>query len=174
MAGTAEDWQVQLVRDELVRAGDIGEQRSRADLQAAVGIGGGDLEAALDALRSEGAITEEAPDRWASVPAGVREARAAAVAADEEPEAEPAPAAGHVRVMGDAGGLEELSLAEAERRAGRGAPSAGGRVPVESKRIELPFGVADALDEAALGKIVKAGLAEAQAVGASLVIVVTT
>jgi hypothetical protein len=65
------------------------------------------------------------------------------------------------------------SLAEAERAAGRGAPSQGGRPPESEKRVELPIGVAGALDEAALGKIVKAGIEEAQAVGASFVLKVS-
>lgn len=173
----AEDWQVQLVRDELARAGDIGEQRSRAQLQETCGLGAGDLDGALNTLREAGEATEEAPDAWAAMPEAVREARAAAAAPAAEPEGDGGlpvrEAATRTRVAGGLAEEDLPSLAEAERAAGRGAPSAGGAPPEAVKRVELPLGVADALDEAALGKIVKAGIESAKGVGASFVLVVT-
>jgi hypothetical protein len=169
MAEEAQDWQVQLVRDELARATDTGEQRSRAQLQQACGLGAGDLDAVLDALRTAGEATEEAPDAWAALSEDVRAARAAAAAAPAEPEAD-----ADVDEGEDLPGAGLPSLAEAERAAGRGAPSRGGMLAMAEKKVELPWEVANALDEAGLGKMVKAGLDAAKADGARFVLVVTT
>lgn len=177
MAGEAQDWQVQLVRDELVRATDTGEQRSRAQLQESCGLGAGDLDAALEALRESGEASEVAPDAFEAYPEDVRAARASAAA--EPPAAEPAAE----EEPGDESGSVErmpaplpagLTLAEAERAAGRGAPSRGGIPAAPEKKIELPWEVANALDEAGLGKMVKAGIDAAKTDSARFVLVVTT
>jgi hypothetical protein len=55
---------VGMVGDELTKAADLGETRSRAQRQEAVGIGAGDLDAVLDELRTSGRAVEEAPDEW--------------------------------------------------------------------------------------------------------------
>lgn len=156
----AEEYQVTLVRDALQRASDIGEHRSRAQLQQECGLGSGDLDAVLEELRGAGEATEVAPDAFEAMSEEVREARAAA-RADEEDEGaeegerddEPPPFTREA---------EMPSLAEAERRAGRGAPSAGGATAPATREVRLTMGVAGALDEAALGQLVKAGIDEAR------------
>lgn len=168
----AEEYQVALVRDALQRASDIGEQRSRAQLQQECGLGSGDLEAVLEELRGAGEATEVAPDAFEAMSEEVREARAAARADDEDAGAEegadeePEPHEGR-------GPAHLPSLAEAERAAGRGAPSAGGAPPVAKREVRLTMGVAGALDEAALGQLVKAGIDEARGDGAVFILTVS-
>lgn len=164
----AEEYQVALVRDALQRASDIGEQRSRAQLQEECGLGSGDLEAVLEELRGSGEATEVAPDAFEAMSEEVREARAAA-RADEGAGAEEGE---HEQPPPFTREAELPSLAEAERAAGRGAPSTGGAPPPAEKRVELPAGVAAALDVESLGRIVTAGVEEAKAVGARFVLVI--
>lgn len=131
-------------------------------------MGHGDLDAALEELRTAGEASEVAPDEFESIPEDVREQRERARAGEEEPEPEPAAPAPMPTVPAP----HEMSLAEAERRAGRGAPSTGGAPPPAEKRVELPAGVAAALDVEALGRIVTAGVEEAKTVGARFVLVI--
>lgn len=140
-----------MVLDDLRRAGDIGEGRSRAQLREAVGIGAGDLDRVLDELSANGDVTEAEPDRWE--PAGDRW--------------EPEPAA--------AGEAELPGRPREEAEAPAAAPDVDepfGGGGAEDKRVELSAGVAGMLDEATLGKIVKAGIDEAAGAGVAFEFVV--
>lgn len=145
---------VDLVAGELTKAADLGETRSRAALQEAVGVGSGDLDRALDELRATGRASEVEPDGWTG-----------AVEEDPEvPEPEPEPDA-----------LAELGPSEPLRHEGFSLPGRPrtGRVVLDDaegeKRVELTAGVASALSAEVLGQLVKAGIDEAQAAGVSFV-----
>lgn len=88
----AEAWAVQMVSDELERASDVSETRDREALQA-LGIGAGDLAAALDELLEGGTVEEEAPGQFRHVSDEMRGGPPAAVAEEPEPEPEPVAAA---------------------------------------------------------------------------------
>lgn len=133
-----EDWQLDAVRDSLQRASDVGETRTRAALQNEVGIGAGDLQGVLDELRQRGELTETAPGEYETLTEELRAERAAARAPASAAEEEPPPRA----------------RAAAARLA---APPSADDEMVE---VALSRGVAGALDEAALGKLIKAGLDE--------------
>lgn len=152
-----DETQVGLVRDELRRATDIGEERSRQQLQEACGIGAGDLDKVLTHLRTDGEVSEVVPDGWRLIEEHDGEER------DDE----------------GAGDVDEpdVSLDEAEQRAAAGKPPIPGaprRRQAQSVdvRVELPFGVAKTLDEDALGGIVKAGIGEADEHQARFVFIV--
>lgn len=143
---------VELVRDEMRRVTDRGELASRAMLRDAVGIGAGDLQAALDALRDAGEASEVEPDGYRL---GVEE-EAPAPARVEEPE-------------------PGVSLAEAEA----GAPRRQTAVQIgdyreeySSAQVTMPRAVADVLDAAALGALLKAGI-DTAAAGETFVFEVT-
>jgi hypothetical protein len=142
---------VELVGDELRRISDRGELASRAELQEAVGLGAGDLERALDSLRDRGLASEVEPD-------GYRYG---------EGEPSPAPA----REVEEPG----VSLAQAERAAAVVEPPRRARARDESDEVlvQLPLAVAKALDAAALGGIVNAGIAEAEQDGVPFIFEVT-
>lgn len=84
----AEAWAVRMVSDELERASDVNETRTREQLQA-LGIGAGDLDAALAELMEQGTVEEEAPDQFRHISEELR--GGAAAPAEEEPAAEPEP-----------------------------------------------------------------------------------
>lgn len=54
----AVDWAVEAVRDAIVRLQDVGTAPGRAELREEVGIGSGDLDAALAALKTAGEVRE--------------------------------------------------------------------------------------------------------------------
>lgn len=131
---------VGMVADELRRASDVGELRSRSQLREAVGVGAGDLEAALAALRDAGKATEVEPDAYRLVQEGDL---------DDEPAAAATPEPG-------------LSLAEAEARvrppAGTQARARMDGAPVAGATVTMPRAMVDALDAPALGALLKAGI----------------
>lgn len=138
-----------LVRDELARASDIGEARSRTQLREACGIGSGDLEAILAELREEGVATEEAPDEY--------------VLAREETPASP-------EVEAEAAAPEPEPSADERRRRRGGREADGsrvtaigpeGRVEFGYANVTMPKGVLAVLDDEAVGKLVKAGVENA-------------
>lgn len=146
---------VELVEDELRRASDVGELRSRAALQEALGMGSGDLDRALDALRDRGAVSEVEPDGFRL---GVEEPPGVAV-----PDRPGVPEPG-------------VSLAEAEARA---KPRPAGRAvrvgDVEFERVAtvtMPRAMIAALDANALGALLIAGI-EAAPEGEAFVFEVT-
>lgn len=144
---------VGLLRDELVRATDIGEGRTRAALQAAAGIGQGDLEVALGWMREAGEITEVTPDVFELITAAEASERDALDAEEAE------------RAAVEAG--EPMALPGSER------PPVGAQLAREARRpfadllasqettVKLTKAIAEVLDEETLGAIVKAGVAEA-------------
>jgi hypothetical protein len=142
-----------LVVDELRRGSDAGDFRSRAQLQQACGVGAGDLGAILDSLRAEGVASELAPDEWALAdsPAAGGEAAAVPEVEEEEP--------------GRPGGQWEPPELPGRPRVPR--------VEGEESRVTLTQGVAGALDEQALGALVKAGIDEAKEASATFVFEVT-
>lgn len=122
------------VEAELARARDVSETRTLADLREATGAGHDDLTEVLDELREAGRISEVAPgeylpfDSMAAAREGAAQRRQNGAAEVPEP---------------------GVSLREAESaRAARTTVS----------RVVLPRAVAQSLDEAALGQIVKAGI----------------
>jgi hypothetical protein len=142
VAAEVEDWQVDEVRDELMRATDAGETRTRADLQASCGIGASDMDAVLNTLRERSVASEVAPGEWELVADDVREARVAARApapATEEPEPEPA-----------AGAIEPPRLP-------REFEPPESPLPVTSA-VRITTAMLDALDDASLGALVRAGV----------------
>jgi hypothetical protein len=147
----ADDVTKALVAGELMKAADLGETRSRAELQAAVGIGAGDLDRVLSELRMSGEATEDAPDEWTgaatstAAPATEHEERPAPVEDQDEPELP-----GRPRQPGS-------TLTPADD---------------DDRRVELTMAVAQALDEATLGKLVKAGIDDAREAGVSFEFVV--
>lgn len=146
VASDGEPYGVGLLRDELSRATDIGESRTRVALREASGLGAGDLEVGLAWLREAGEITEVTPDGFELVVGG-------------EP----------------LGGEDEgaTSLPSGEPMALPGAPPPGVRLAraahrpfadlLETQRstVKLTKGVAAALDAATIGALVKAGIEEA-------------
>jgi hypothetical protein len=130
-----------LILDELMRARDENEGLSRAQLQEKLGIGAGDLSAALDSLRETGHAAEEAPDEWWFV-----------VEETEVAPGEP-PAASN-------GGLPSLAEAEAASR-GEPPPAAPARARPEDRETVLTTAMVESLEDAALGALVKAGVAGA-------------
>lgn len=147
--------QVSIVFDELKAASDVGDHRSRHQLQEACGIGSGDLDAVLDALASEGRAEEQAPDEWV-IP---RESERPPVER-EEPDGEP----------------EEVEEAEAEPPGPRAPIPGRPRRPLpegQDVRVQLPMGVAKTLGADALGNVVAAGIGEAEEHGSGFVFEVT-
>lgn len=143
----AEAWALDAVRAEMEVAADTSETRSVAGLRETHGIGHDDLIAVLDQLRQEGLAIEAAPGEWRGP------------FMDEQADASPARTAARrePREAEEPG----MSLAQAERQAGALAVMER-REPVgEEKRTTLSRGVAQALDAAALGALVKAGIDEA-------------
>jgi hypothetical protein len=137
----AEKWAKDAVLNELAVARDASETRSFEDLRATIGIGHEDLQAAVSELGDAGKLSEVAPAEYVLLDtnAAARESAAAAREDVEEP---------------------SISLEEAEARAGgmprtRAAARAAGAA---NSRVVLPRSVAQSLDEAALGQIVKAGI----------------
>lgn len=146
-----------LVRDELRRTTDRGDVASRAALQAACGLGGGDLQAALDALRVAGEASEAEPDGFVLL-------------SEDEPGAE--------ALLADPDAVRELAQqarAGWEPLAGRTAIQIGNyreEFAGENAQVVMPRAVADVLDAAALGALLKAGISTAPA-GARFVFAVT-
>lgn len=136
----AEDWQIVAVAESLKRASDVGETRSRAQLQEECGIGVGDLEAALDVVRERGGAWEVEPGVYSS---GVEP-----VTDDDEP----------VPVVAE----HALAPAAPGGVALPGRPRPARAPAADPVRVEMPMGVAGGMDAAALGSIVKAGIEEAQ------------
>lgn len=132
----AEEFAVQMVREELERAGDTSERaRTRAQLQAACGVGAGDLEASLDELRVAGLITEVAPGEYEWLSEELREERAGArgeAPAAPEPES-------RERVTAIGSGNSRVEFAR-------------------DAHVSMPRGVVAVLDGQALGALVKAGI----------------
>lgn len=149
---TGEDWQVPAVLDVLRRARDVGETRSRSQLQDEVGIGAGDLEAALDALRTAGEVRNPTPDEFEATggvegsdePAPARSNESDAEAVREGAFGEPAPREDGPLLPGFASELDA-----AARRLAR-AP--------EDRETVLSRAMVESLDPEALGKLVLAGV----------------
>lgn len=135
----AEGWAIDAVANELALARDGGEMRSVSALQEACGVGHEDLMAVLDVMRERGSAVEAAPGEWRQP----FEDEVAPPAAEDEPQAPEAPAG--------------MSLAEAERAAAVAAP-AFTRAAVGEATASLPRAMADVLDAAAIGSLVKAGI----------------
>lgn len=129
---------VGLVRDELRRITDRGELASRSELQAAVGVGAGDLQAALDVLRDAGEASEVEPDGFRL---GLED--------DDEPPA---------RVAGAPGVTVEEFEEQPPRRVT--AVQVGGYREEYGgpAQVTMPRAVAAVLDAQALGALVKAGI----------------
>ncbi len=132
----AEQFQKEQVLDELARSTDVGETRSRAQLQAACAIGAGDLDEVLRELHQGGLVSQVAPDEWEA--AGVGELAATLHDEDAAPPVRAAPRADSRPV-----GLP---------------PAAGHRSTVTTAQVSMPRAVADVLDAAALGALLKAGI----------------
>lgn len=137
---------VELVGDELRRLSDTGELATREGLREAVGVGAGDVEAALDALRDRGFASEVEPNafRWV----------ADDVEAEIVDETEPEP-------------VEERTLPPegTQARARMAAP----RQEVREKRVTLTIAVAKAIGDVGLGNLVLAGITEAEDAGVPFV-----
>jgi hypothetical protein len=151
----AEGWAIDAVANELALARDAGEMRSVSALQEACGVGHEDLMAVLDVMRERGSAVEAAPGEWRQP----FEDEVAPPAAEDAPQAPEAP-----------GGM---SLAEAEMRTGPGrAGTVPARALVGEATASLPRAMADVLDAAAIGALVKAGI-ESCPVGQTFVFEVT-
>lgn len=142
-ASSAVPYGSDLVRDELHRATETGERRSREELRVAAALGAGDLEEALSYLREQGEVSEVAPDEFELI----------AVA-----ELDPEEMGGHrVDVGVVVPGTPRPPGAALHAQSGR--PFAA--ILAGETTVKLTRGIADVLDEATLGAIVKAGIAEA-------------
>lgn len=143
---------VGLVRDEMRRVTDRGELASRAMLRDAVGIGAGDLQAVLDELRDHGEASEIEPDGYRLVADGQLAEEDAALAAEVGPRLD-AGLPAHVTV-------EEAKEAGWEDRRPLSAVQVGGYREEYSgaAQVTMPRAVADVLDAAALGALLKAGI----------------
>jgi hypothetical protein len=134
----AEKWAKDAVLNELAVARDASETRTFEDLRETIGIGHEDLQAAITELGDAAKLSEVAPSEYVLLDTNAA-AREQAAAAVDEP---------------------GVSLEEAEAQAGgmprtRAAARAAGAA---NSRVVLPRSVAQSLDEAALGQIVKAGI----------------
>lgn len=134
---------------ELLIASEQGETRAFGDLQGQLGVGHGQLEEALDTLREHGKAVEAAPGEWRGPMA---DELGEGPVNGSQPEAE------EPRVEVHVGGEDEP-----------GAISAvdGSRVefyppPADQPTVRLTFAIADALEPASLGALVKAGISEAK------------
>lgn len=158
---------VDLVRDELRRISDRGELASRQVLQEAVGVGAGDLQAALDVLRDAGEATEVEPDGYRL---GVEEEAALDVPAAEAgwsgaPEPEPGVTLAEA-TAGGVGAAAPLGRRQTAVQIGQY------REEYSSAQVTMPRAVADVLDAAALGALLKAGI-DTAAAGETFVFEVT-
>lgn len=135
---------VDLVRDVLRRATDVGEARSRAALQEEVGLGAGDLQGVLDVLFLAGEASEEAPDEIVAAPQGepvpAREPAAAAPEPGPPRPAEPQP-------RGPVSAFQAGSYREEYAR---------------ESTVTMPRAMVDALEAPALGSLLKAGIEAAE------------
>lgn len=142
----------------LVIAADSGEPVAFAKLQEELGMGHGDLEAALDVLRAHGKASEVAPGEWSG---------GEGLSAVEADEGEPEP----VRVSvgegeGEAPATADEIAARAEALAARdGAPAehlaqGWGSIGAEPT-VRLTFAIASTLTAEVLGALVKAGIDDA-------------
>ena len=125
---------VGLVRDELEARSDRGELSSRQELQETVGLGAGDLQAALDVLRERGEASEVEPDGYRLV-------------LPDSP-ATPEP---------------DITLAEAEARAALPTRASNAARPQEPTRLSagqviMPRAMVDRLEADVLGGMLKAGI----------------
>lgn len=139
-----EDFQQRaMVLDELRRATDTGEPRSFAQLQAACGIGSGDLAVVLRELHQGGLVSQVAPGEWEMIDA-----------LDEESagEVDPVEAATHPMTFPTAVPAHTLPPLP--------GPSWAPVSPLTARRpsVAMPRAVANVLDAAALGALVKAGI----------------
>lgn len=135
------------VAEELSRASDIGETRSRAQLQASIAIGAGDLEAVLNELREAGEASEVAPGEWEPV-----------MVVDVPPGApEPEPERG---VEVDEFEEHEPGMVPADGRLvhRHGVPGRVGYSGVPERAVLLSRAMVESLDAEALGKLVLAGV----------------
>lgn len=148
---------VSIIETELEQARDISQTRSLAELREATGAGHDDLMEALAELQDDGRVSEVAPGEYMRADTGVI----------EHVDVPPARRNGHADDVEEPG----ISLAEAER----GRPAQPGRYPARGgeRKTTLTRGVAAALDEESLGRLVKAGMDEAAAAGAIFVFEVT-
>lgn len=142
---TVESWAVGEVQAVLNRAGDAGEGLGFEALREEVGIGHDDLEDVLNHLRERGDAVESAPGEWRSPYEDEREGAAIPPAAESTQEGEPPPPPAKTP------GTENVGR--------RAAP-----VPDDDEsQIALTAKVLAAMDSETIGKIVEAGVAEAQA-----------
>lgn len=157
----AEDWAVRMVSDDLERASDVNETRTREQLKA-LGIGAGDLDAALAELMEQGKVEEEAPDQFRHISDELR-GGAAATAAEEEPAAEAAVASEEEE--GAESGPPAKPDDLAERLAVVLAQDSPGVIeaPTEDRVLILSRPMIQAMDPVQLGAVLLAAVnAEAQ------------
>lgn len=140
---------VDMVRDELRRISDTGALASRAQLREAVGLGAGDLEAALGELREAGEATEVEPDGYRLV-SGPEELDTDEARAARAEEAEEAPARGDVVMRRTGPHTLEHDAADVT--------------------VTLTMKIAKAVGEQGLGNLVVAGIEEAEALGVPFVL----
>lgn len=137
----------------LDRARDENRTVPLAELQEEVGVGHGDLQETLSALRERGEAVEGAPGEWRRP------------FDDELADARPVSAAS------DRSGRDDLDAIEERVRVRNGQPPAPRpRVTSESGECVLTVGVAQALGAEALGKLAAAGIEEAVAEGRAFVL----
>lgn len=131
----------------LAEAGELGQARTVTELREEVGVGHDDLTAALDVLREHGKAQEVAPGEWSGPDGG------------EEMPGEPEPLRVSVPDDGAAAAweaLRRLDGANTHEVAEPGPAHAG--FALGGANVRLTRAIADELDAAALGQIVKAGL----------------
>lgn len=142
------------ILNELAQARDVSETRSFAELREATGLGHEDLTSVLEAMNAGGDVREETPGEYVLM-------HDDDIGVERESEVD------------DPG----VSLEEAERRAAAGpmTPRRARRGETETapRKVSLTRGVAAALDAAALGALVKAGIDEAAEQNATFVFEVT-
>lgn len=162
-----------MVVDELRRATDTGDSRSRQQLREACGVGAGDLDAIMGELQAEGVASEQAPDELVLVEATPDDGQPLAPAGaeadeliDDEPEAEPEPEPEPEPPEPSPWAGESALFPREELRAA---------VMVERPRstITMSHDVANALEVDTLGRMVAAGIAEAREKGVGFVFEVT-
>lgn len=130
----------------LAEAGDLGRTRSFESLREELGLGHNDLTEAIDTLREVGKAVEVAPGEW-SGPNG-----------DES--GEPEPLRVSVPEVAESERLDAAAAALRRRDGGQAyeAAVASGLIGGPETTVRLTRAIADELDAAALGQIVKAGL----------------
>lgn len=147
----------------LTLAADSGEPAARASLQAELGVGGDELQSMLDELRAHGKAVEVTPGEW-------RGPLAEDGAAEPQPVTVSAPEPENQDELSDEQVRAWFARQDREPMA---APMPAVDM-VSGATVRLTPAVADALDPEALGKLVKAGIDEAKAVGLPFILEVAT